>query len=406
MRTRLTLLAVLLLAGLALWWLLRDQAEAQPEGNRRPGPTASPAPAGSRRAPRPVAPGPLEADEDPAARPRSARPDAGASTLLAATAPDAGAGAAALALLHDFLRANAAAAERYVDRYCEEARPLAAARAFSPSPRTRDAALYLGVRTDWEDGRVGLLHLPGSLTGRMRDPPQAWRSLGAADLAGLDFSWMRELLAYDFWSLSADGPLDAESRAPALAAPLPDFVLLQSWAKLRLVKGRAEGDLAQATLEVRHLGSLIASTGTFLGELIRAALYGLERAVWADAGLQPPDPPPSAAEALRQRHALFAGVYFLYPGVPRAVRERALGCIPTRCSALQEAVTMVSAMREAAPEAPDVLDWLLAQAPCDPALAARMARAPPLPVEQMRDLVNGRVSDVEAAMRLLLDGGT
>lgn len=214
---------------------------------------------------------------------------------------------------------------------------------------------------------------------------------------------MRELLEYDSWSLTAAGPLkDVEVLGPE--SPLPNYITLQHWVKLRLVKGRHEGSLAQASLEVRHLGDLIASSGTLVGEMIRAGFFGIERGVWEDAGLTPPEPLPTAGDIQGFRHAAFAGMYFLYPGVLRSVREKALKCIPTRCAALNEAIAAAAAMRHVAQGAQEQLDWLQAQEPCDPKLAERMARGPADAAGKLMDTFTANPG-VEYHMAFLLDGG-
>lgn len=60
----------------------------------------------------------------------------------------------------------------------------------------------------------------------MDNPPRSWRNFTAADYAGLDFGWMKESLQ------SSDGPLKDNS-LNYLDAPLPNYELLQRWAKLR-----------------------------------------------------------------------------------------------------------------------------------------------------------------------------
>lgn len=404
MRTRSALAGavVLLLAG-AAWFALDDP------------PRERPAAAGATRSPTtPAAAAPLGPTTAPRALAEGEELEPGRSLHPAATpAPDAGpADAASLDSMADVLRAdavkawlrtNAAAAERYVDRYCAETKrltPLA-----QPS-RTRDAATFMAGKSDWENGTIGLLHLPAALTERMANPPLNWRTFGPADYAGLDFTWMRELLAFDHWSLTADGPLkNVESMG--WDSPLPNYVTLQSWVKLRLIKGRVENDLPRASLEVRHLADLCASSGTFLlGEMIRTAMYGIERRVWEDAGLSPPEPLPTSDEVQRLRHASFAGMYFLMPGVPRSVREKALACTPARCATLTEGLIATAALRDLAPNAAEDLEWLQAQGPCDAVAAARFARGPAQPLETLFESYAGETG-VEHAMLALLsvDGG-
>jgi len=312
--------------------------------------------------------------------------------------------AATAVMVNAWLATNARAAEKYIDRFCDESKRVKALKAFGERPRTKDAAIYLSVRVDWENGRVGMLHLPRSLTDRMGNPPLSWRNFGPADYAGLDFTWLKDLAEFDYWSLSTDGPIKDSPTLSYFDAPLPNFVQLQHWVKLRLVKGKFENDLPQASLEVRHLADLIASSGTLVAEMIRAAIYGIERGYWELLGLTPPEPLPSAEAVLQMRHTGFASMYFLYPGVPRAVRTRALACMPIRCTALTESIGATAAMRELVPNAEDDLQWLLAQAPCDPVQAERLSRGPPLDAAMLRQSFSGE-GGLERAMRELLDGG-
>lgn len=305
--------------------------------------------------------------------------------------------------LQRWLAENAAAAEKYVDRYCEETRGLQGRKALAEPPRNRDAALYLAGRTDWEGGRLGLLHLPESITSRMGNPPQAWRSAGPELYAGLDFSWMTELLQFDHWTMMAAGPLRDDDAVSFFEAPLPNYVTLQYWVKLRLLKGLHEHDLARASQEVRHLATLCASNGTLVSEMIRVSLYGIERKTWEDLGQPMPEGGLTADDASQARHATLGGPFFLYPGVPRAVREKALKCIPTRCAALLETIGVTASFSALVPSTREDLAWLLEQKPCDEALARRLTRSPPVAPEILRQLQD--MGGIKRAMEGLTDGG-
>lgn len=172
--------------------------------------------------------------------------------------------------------------------------------------------------------------------------------------AGLDFAWMKELLAFDHWSMMTAGPLRDGPTQSFMEAPIPNFVTLQNWAKLRLLKGLHEGDLASASLEVRHLAMLCATTGTLVGDMIRLAILGIERGFSEEHQL-PNAPALTQAEAQRLRGASFAAVDFLLPGVDPATRTKALKCLPNRCTALVEALGMSASLRELVPRrAPEV----------------------------------------------------
>ena len=323
--------------------------------------------------------------------------DAGANAMLAAE-DEAGDpidlvldGGTALLDFKRMLAKNAEAAARNVDRFCELSRRVSKVKAFTPqAPKNRDAALYLASRVDWEGGTIGSLHLPKSLTDRMAS--RAWVTFKPVDYAGLDFTWMTELLEFDTWSMSKTGPLRDLKITNFYEAPIPNFVSLQQWSKLRLVKGIAENDLARASLEVRHLADLCGSTTILIGEMIRAAILGIERSLYEGLGQPVPKALPTADEALAFRRTTFASMYFLYPGVPKSVREKAIACSASRCSAITEALSISASARAAAPEAQENLEWLMEQHPCDVALAESISRSPPVNDDALARQVEEAVS--------------
>lgn len=301
---------------------------------------------------------------------------------------DAGAEAATSLALHrldEFLEQNAAEATRVVDQYCADTKALRAREEFKPNARQHDAAVFMEGRADWESGRIGLLHLPEPLVVRLKTP--GWQSSGPELYAGLDFSWMKQLLEFDHWSLSAQGPLRDGRPSTFVDAPLPSYVMLLHWARLRLLKGAHEGELEQATTEVLHLADLCASGGTLIGEMMRASsFHGLVRETWAQAGRAPPIAPFSEAERGQVRAAAFAGTYLLYPGVPNEVRAKALACIPMRCAALQEALGVAASLRAVRPVSEADAKWLREQQPCDAASADLLLSAPPLEAARLADV--------------------
>jgi hypothetical protein len=110
---------------------------------------------------------------------------------------------------------------------------------------------------------------------------------------------------------------------------VPNFVALMQWAKLRLIKGLHEQDLAQASLEVRHLAKLCGSTGTLIGTMTQLSMYEVERLVWQREGAAPQVPLPSPEEVAAARSLAMTQPYLLAPRVPRAVKARALECGPS-----------------------------------------------------------------------------
>lgn len=405
----LAVLAVVLIAG-GLWLLLSDDepVSGSDAANVAPAPSASPAATTSSSA------GTREADEELARalelrRARSAMSDGGAlDAAVAEFSLDAGmlddlARAQVLAWLRD----NAEVAAKRVDEYCKATKGLMDPRDAKPPSRERDAALFMAGRSDWEDGRFGLLHLTPAITERMGNPPGAWRKMGPEIYAGLDFSWMKALLQFETWSLATASPLrDVAEMTNFFEAPIPNYVTLQHWVKLRLLKGLHENDLATASLEVRHLAELIGTNGILVGDMIRIAMFSIERAFYEEHGIPTP-PAMTQNEGMRRRHAAFAAMDFLLPGVESGVREKAMKCIPNRCSALMEGMGAAAALRGIAPNASEQLQWLRAQEQCDSELADLAMKSRPMDPKRVLDSVGER--SLEKSMNGLLatfDGGS
>ncbi|MFO0599774.1 MAG: hypothetical protein U0228_30985 [Myxococcaceae bacterium] len=308
--------------------------------------------------------------------------------------------ALARAQLARALKDNATTAAKNVDAYCAATKDLVA----EQDKRTfkNDAALFLADRTDWESGKIGLLHLPASLTQRMGNPPGAWRRMGPEAYAGLDFGWMKEALAFDHWSMMTAGPLHDQQQNSFADAPIPNFVVLQTWVKLRLLKGLHEGDLASASVEVRHLAELCGTTGSLVGDMIRVAMLGIERGFYEEHQLDTA-PAMTQPEAQRLRAASFAAIEFLLPGVDAATRAKALKCLPNRCTAMVEATGLTASMRELDPSVGEHLQWLTSQPQCDPALSAMSARSNPAPAGELA--TNPLFTQLDDHLRTLLDGG-
>ncbi|MFZ5439199.1 MAG: hypothetical protein ACOZQL_04280 [Myxococcota bacterium] len=267
------------------------------------------------------------------------------------------------------IEANAAAAARAVERFCEESdRARHVIAVLPPAGHAADAASFLSNRVAF-DGHPGALTLPSALQTAMED--SAWRGFDGSELKGLDFGWMQQLLSFDHWSLESTNVFH-DAPGGLLDAPEPDYGQLQLWVKLRLVKGRADGDLTQATSEVLHLAGLVRSSDTLLARMVATSMVGIVDSFWRDVGRAPPTPLPDDAERTRYRKALVIAPLFLWPGVDPKVRARALGCMVDPCSALTEAVNVnavVGDLEGAARLTAGVKG-------CDTRLLERVARAP------------------------------
>ncbi len=292
------------------------------------------------------------------------------------------------------LELNAAQAERWVERFCQQSAQVLKQPAFADAPRTRDAAVFLSGRVDWKSGHLpvpaGSLRLPTTLQDRIRRPGGI-KAIQPADYAGLDFGWMRELLEYDHWSLYGAGPLRDldESAWNYTTWQFPNDRTLIDWARARLAKGVHEQQFEQAAAEVRHLGQLWGSTETMIGARVRSRLYQLEREARALTPLALPPGLPNDEEITLQRANVEAGRQFLLPGVPTAVRQRALACAPSPCVALTEATGITASLREVVPGAAAHLAWLEAQPGCESASRRRLAKTAPYSPRGLEDVSLG-----------------
>ena len=130
-------------------------------------------------------------------------------------------------------------ADQDIDHFCEVNDALKKSPLFTEQQGTHDAAPFMASKVDWEaplggTPRIGSLHLPEPLRLKVREPD--WRTtLTPLDVQGLDFTWLASLRDFDVWTLQGDGALGF-TLYPATVTPLPNDLLLEWHAKLRLVQ--------------------------------------------------------------------------------------------------------------------------------------------------------------------------
>lgn len=249
--------------------------------------------------------------------------------------------------LGEALATNAQNADRYVDRLCDEAQKLSA-RPTMPTPGAgkRDAAELMAPLMDYEKplhDPPGRLHLSEERRKRLADYGNAWMvKITDRDLEGLDFAWLSSLAAFDHWTLLGAGPLRDQSFSDFFTSPIPNYGVLQQWAKLRYAAGLRRGDLPAASAEVRHLADLVRSQRILIAEMVAVALYRLDARAREIAAASGADlstwPAVDPAQLDRQRRLGFASMYFTYPGVSPETLRKAVRCMSAPCSALVEGV--------------------------------------------------------------------
>ncbi|MFP2911212.1 hypothetical protein ACLESD_40530 [Pyxidicoccus sp. 3LFB2] len=264
-----------------------------------------------------------------------------------------------------------------VDLFCEQQTQLAADPWFH-EPRTGgDAGPLLNAWLGWDPApkmpEDSPLQVPASLAEK-----KEWDALLASevDFSTLDFSWMRQLHAFDRWDTLANSPTPIQQPFSYMTAAIPNFIPLQQWAKYRLIHGIRTGQPVEAARDVRHLAWLAYRSDTLLGAMIATALLGIERKAHESMKAPPPEwRPMSLEQQERLRAVMWASMSFSSVAAPTEVARKARHCgsAISRCIGLTEATLFARYLRPFA-EAPyrsayEALDAELASAPCPTSLA-------------------------------------
>jgi hypothetical protein len=304
---------------------------------------------------------------------------------------------AAQAEIAAFLEKNAAEAARTVDAFCEENRRVAEKGFFRGVPGTADAVDYMVPRMDWE-GNIhppGLLHPADDLKARMSSYATDWPSqVTDADLSGVDLSWMKRLMSFDRWSM----PMDLLTTNPSnfFEDEIPNYVSYQLWAKLQLAQGLKNGDIAEASAEVRHLADLLHTQGTLIADLVGVAILRIEQRshdALAAAGTDVaawPAPTIDEATANELREVSLAGPRYFYPGVSPEVVAKAAACVTTSpCPAFLEGLGAQSVLGSySSADNRELIEAASAKAGCDPKLAERTKHYSGATVDKALELAN------------------
>ncbi|MFT3712664.1 MAG: hypothetical protein QM817_33865 [Archangium sp.] len=341
----------------------------------------------------------------------------GTDAATAAFVADAQEVAAAVKALTDAtirsrLQQNAARAKAEVDRFCELNEKVKKSPLFDEKPGTRDAAIFMASRVDWEGSgseppRYGSLHLPDAIREKTRGN-FFLTTITDADLQGLDFGWFKQLLQFDVWTFGGDGSGE-ELRYAAMVSSIPNFVVLQQWVKLRFARALRDGDWNDAVLEVRHLAYLTHTMSIAISDAIAISLFKLElkaRELAAQLGVAavaslPPPPDMSVLDA--QRATAVKSGWFVAPGVDKETRDKALGCTALPCTTLVEGMSLHSSLRTWAEpdELQGFLDATKGFTQCDASMTKRLMKMPPATLQDLHWLLEQE----DGPLLPTLDGG-
>src|SRR5438552_18980362 len=87
---------------------------------------------------------------------------------------------------------------------------------------------------------------------------------------------MKQLQQFDRWTLLTAGRLKDYPMKDFFATPIPNYVSMMQWAKLRFALARRRGDHAQASAEVRHMADLIRTQNILIAEAVAVAIYKID----------------------------------------------------------------------------------------------------------------------------------
>jgi hypothetical protein len=296
-----------------------------------------------------------------------------------------------------YLEKNAQLAEAKVDKLCDEANKLPKAPLYPKSERKADAGAFLAPRIDWdtEPQLFGALHLSEARIAGLDG--EGWEErLGELDLAGLDFSWMKQLLAYDAWDLLSAGPPSKLRPGADFGQALPLYAFFIHWSKLRFAHAFRFGDFADASLEVRHVAALLDTQKVVLAQVIaviilrneeRAFQVARARGLGAGTGWAPI----ASAEDLDRRRQLdrISSSFFL-PGVSPKVMSRALRCVPAPCTAITEGAWSHASFGELSPEdTRGAFARIMQDSGCGGRMIERVAEGRTLSVKQAHEAYGG-----------------
>jgi hypothetical protein len=167
---------------------------------------------------------------------------------------------------------------QYEKEFMEDRKILGEYDIFRPSRGTKDAGPFLNSKIHWEIGDIhhqGSLVLPEFVKREMNKDWVLKKPLFKK--MGLKFDWMKELRKYDYWNPEENSPaFPAGKKYLTYSYPIPSYMDLITWAKLRLLHGKETNDIQAAFKEVRHLMRLIWTNDYLVSTMVVPNMLKLE----------------------------------------------------------------------------------------------------------------------------------
>lgn len=189
--------------------------------------------------------------------------------------------------------------EGKLPRYNHMQKELGATEIFGKAHLAKDAGSFLNRRVRWPSTTGEPEYLDKDVKGRVpvvaKNVPLTLDKSKAVSYKLIDFSWLKEIGGFDYWSLTSAPPVTerlamvkAKIAAPYYffaTSPEPVFSDIYSFMRLRLMHGIATRTLRAALGESRQMAQLLASTETVNGYVV-AGLMLVSEAEAYDYGVK------------------------------------------------------------------------------------------------------------------------
>jgi hypothetical protein len=251
---------------------------------------------------------------------------------------------------------------RYIDRFEADMKALRAHPFFAMKRAGGDAGPFLNPRIHWtgdDELLSGWRAAVAAPAAERIEPPGGVREVlaGFPELAdekravalanAADFEWMREARHHAYWSLHPKSPVAAMAELRWVDAPIPSYIDLGDLVQLRLVHGRATGDLDAALEDVRHLAWLAFTNENLISQMIGIAWLNMaDKAVtaWSPEERRPLF---SDEERAQIKRAFWAANGFFTGTSTPEMMDRAVAAgagLPGLCAGITEAAALELAL--------------------------------------------------------------
>lgn len=206
-------------------------------------------------------------------------------------------------------------------------------------PEGDDAGELLNLRLDFPSHVAEQTVRPAHCNETLKAYVGKENELPVEQLDGCDTTILTELRRYGRWS-QTPGPRAALPAGPRADDALPNFVALQSLAKIHLLKGHANGHFAEAAAEVRHLARLLFTNEYLLTSMLGIAVINITHKLAQTLG-EADEISETKEQLMDLRLRLFTATFSINRLVPPQLAESAPGTPRfVRCVVLTEQTFM------------------------------------------------------------------